>query len=422
MSSELLDRLDAVVDELAALPWDRLTDDDVLDVVRRVERAKRRLAPVDHAAINQVQSRSLAFSHGARSSGALLAQLLRISPGEASGRVRAAGLLGPRRTITGEQVEPQFPLVAAAQAAGVVSDRHAAVITRTIAKLPDSVADEFGDFAEKSLVEQAATVDPGLLARHAEVLAYALDQDGHYADRAYRDRTRGLELHSRPDGSAHLEAELTGEAAEHLRTHLDTLARPAPAVDGAPDPRTATQRRHDGFLAMLKLVERAELLPQVAGCSATIVLTMDADAYATGTGTATTGHGYPVPADLAKDWAGPETRMIAVLLTKTKAITGYSTAHRIVTEGQRLALIARDKGCSFPGCDITPAWTQAHHITEFQHSRRTSVENCTLLCGAHHRTHQEMGWTCTLIHGTPHWIPPKWLDPEQTPRRNTTHD
>jgi hypothetical protein len=86
MSSELLDRLDAVVDELAALPWDRLTDDDVLDVLRRVETVKRRLVPVDHAAIGQVQSRSLAFSHGARSSGALLSQLLRISPGEASGR------------------------------------------------------------------------------------------------------------------------------------------------------------------------------------------------------------------------------------------------------------------------------------------------------------------------------------------------
>jgi hypothetical protein len=27
-----------------------------------------------------------------------------------------------------------------------------------------------------------------------------------------------------------------------------------------------------------------------------------------------------------------------------------------------------------------------------------------------------------MINGTPHWTPPAWLDPTQTPRRNRTHD
>jgi hypothetical protein len=26
------------------------------------------------------------------------------------------------------------------------------------------------------------------------------------------------------------------------------------------------------------------------------------------------------------------------------------------------------------------------------------------------------------VNGRPHWIPPSWLDPEQTPRRNDLHD
>jgi hypothetical protein len=26
-----------------------------------------------------------------------------------------------------------------------------------------------------------------------------------------------------------------------------------------------------------------------------------------------------------------------------------------------------------------------------------------------------------MINGHPHWIPPTWLDPTQTPRRNTAH-
>jgi hypothetical protein len=101
-------------------------------------------------------------------------------------------------------------------------------------------------------------------------------------------------------------------------------------------------------------------------------------------GSARTGHGYAIPAHLAKQWAGADARLIAVLLSRTKAVTAYSTSHRIVTEQQRLALIARDQGCSFPGCDVRPQWTEAHHVTEYQHSRRTSVDDTALVCGYHH--------------------------------------
>ena len=34
----------------------------------------------------------------------------------------------------------------------------------------------------------------------------------------------------------------------------------------------------------------------------------------------------------------------------------------------------------------------------------------------------EHGWQPVMINGLPHWIPPKWIDPAQTPRRNTLHD
>ena len=102
MSSEVLDRLDAVVDELAALPWDSLADDEVLEVLRRVETVKRRLVPVDHAAVNQVQARSIAFSNGCRTTAVFVSNLLRVSRAEATARVRAAEALGSRRTITGQ--------------------------------------------------------------------------------------------------------------------------------------------------------------------------------------------------------------------------------------------------------------------------------------------------------------------------------
>ena len=49
------------------------------------------------------------------------------------------------------------------------------------------------------------------------------------------------------------------------------------------------------------------------------------------------------------------------------------------------------------------------------------VRNTTLLCGFHHREHAKRGWTVRLVHGMAEWIPPRWIDPQQVPRRNNTH-
>ena len=85
-------------------------------------------------------------------------------------------------------------------------------------------------------------------------------------------------------------------------------------------------------------------------------------------------------------------------------------------------MIARDQGCSFPGCTAPALWTQAHHITDFALGGKTSVDNGTLLCRFDHDNHVKNGWTCQMINGTPHWTPPTWIDKTQTPRRNHAHN
>jgi len=79
---------------------------------------------------------------------------------------------------------------------------------------------------------------------------------------------------------------------------------------------------------------------------------------------------------LAKRWLDPEARAILVLLSKTRGITAYSDKQRLFTEQQRLAMLARDRGCSYPGCDATLAWLDAHHVTDYQLTGRTSVDAC----------------------------------------------
>jgi len=107
-------------------------------------------------------------------------------------------------------------------------------------------------------------------------------------------------------------------------------------------------------------------------------------------GTVRSGHGAHLSVEQALTLFG-DSRIMPVVLGKTRQITEYGSTHRIFTEGQRLAMIARDLGCSFPGCTAPPAWCQAHHITDFAITRRTSVDDGTLLCGLHHREHPRLG-------------------------------
>jgi hypothetical protein len=60
-------------------------------------------------------------------------------------------------------------------------------------------------------------------------------------------------------------------------------------------------------------------------------------------------------------------------------------------------------------------------VNDFQLTRRTRVDDLTLLCGYHRREFEKRGWTCQMLQGLPHWTPPPWIDRDQLPRRNTAH-
>ena len=200
------------------------------------------------------------------------------------------------------------------------------------------------------------------------------------------------------------------------------LGRPTPGPNGEPDTRTPGQRRNDALLEALKLLFASGTLPTANGCATTLVLTAQVDDYASGTGITQTGHGYAVPSSLADRWLDPKAKAILVLLSKTKSIVGYSDQHRLFTEQQRLAMFARDKGCSYPGCDAPLSWTQAHHVTDYAKTKRTRVDDGTLVCRQNHAMFEQMGWSSIMLNELPHWVPPAWVDPEQRPRRNRMHD
>jgi len=87
-----------------------------------------------------------------------------------------------------------------------------------------------------------------------------------------------------------------------------------------------------------------------------------------------------------------------------KASVGHAT--RTIPAPLRTALVLRDQGCRFPGCDRPPAWTDAHHIIHWANGGPTEIENLVSLCRRHHRRVHEEGWRIRVAEGSAVFEPP----------------
>jgi hypothetical protein len=446
------------IDTLLDSDLSRLGRDELLTLVRDLERQTRRLPAVDHVVVAEVDQRGLAGELACASTTTLLHELLHISPTEANARVQAARELTTRHGLSGEILPPLFGAVASAQRAGTISTAHARVITRLLHTLPADTDREYSQAIEACLLQHAPGLDPPQLARAAQRLRARLDPDGPEPNDRENQRRRTLTLHKNHDGTANLTGRLTPATTAVWDAIIDALAAPLPAQDGTPDQRTPGQRRHDALHEAGMRLLQSGTLPDSGGTPVTVLAIVHADdlrdqlsrdqtsreqvsrdddqsgngrddvtSHAgrssdvrAGSGYASTGHGDLLSVTELLTLAA-EADIIPVVLNTTGGILSYGRTRRLATCAQRQALAARDHGCSFPGCTRPPAWCQSHHIRPWIDGGQTDIGQLTLLCGYHHREFAKRGWRCQMINETPHWIPPAWLDPDQTPIRNTAH-
>ena len=367
--------LPAAVAELAGCSFSGLADDDLLEVFRLAERARRQLEALDHVLVAELEARNLPGRYVLRGTRQLLSGLLTLSPAESSTRVRHAHALGPRTSLTGERLAPLLPVAAAARAEGSLTGRQAEVIISAMARLRAAqLPVERQSDAEAFLVEQARRFDATTLAGIARRLQDTLDPDGRLAEERSQQRRRFLSCVPNGDGMHRLTADLDAETAALAMTVLHSLAVPKPAANGQHDERTAGQRMHDALRAVLKLALRAGELPAAGGVPATVLITMTAEQFQAGTGLAATSYGQQLSVDQALRLA--DQAAIAWIVHNSKGgILNYGTARRVATDKQTLALIARDQGCSFPGCADPPEWTERHHIIPWREGGRTDLDN-----------------------------------------------
>ena len=75
--------------------------------------------------------------------------------------------------------------------------------------------------------------------------------------------------------------------------------------------------------------------------------------------------------------------MLPAILDDAGGILAYGRSRRLASPGQRRALFARDRGCTFPGCDRTAAQSEIHHTTDWATGGHTDLDTMAIACGFH---------------------------------------
>src|SRR5690606_2842779 len=107
---------------------------------------------------------------------------------EAAARVTAAADLGPRYTISGEQLQPVLAAAAAALAAGAINGGHIAVVKKVVSAARTYVDGAECARIEKILVDAAATNSPATIDKLGAYVLGLLNPDGPKPEEAAHRR------------------------------------------------------------------------------------------------------------------------------------------------------------------------------------------------------------------------------------------
>ncbi|TQR83537.1 DUF222 domain-containing protein [Mycobacterium hodleri] len=425
-------------DAVAALSFDQLTAAEVLGVLDDLETLSCQLPVLGHRLLTRLQAETTPKALGAKSWREVMAVRWRISPSEAGRRLEEASLLAARQTLIGAPLDPVLPCTAIAQSHGLVNREHVAVLANAMDRIPAAVDSVTRSQIEADLVKTAMSVGPKQLKDTADRTIFLLDQDGPEPDDTERARRRGATKGpQQPDGMVRLTANLTPQAWAVFEAIFATLAAPGmcnpddehPCVSGTPtqqqiddDHRTLAQRQHDALMTAGRRMLDSGELGQHNGLPATIIIRTTLQDLESRAGVGVTGGGTVMPIRDVIGLAGRANLFLAVFDGATGSAVNLFRARRTASRAQRLMLIARDGGCTKPGCTVPAYGCQVHHAAgDWADGGQTNVDELALACGPDNRVVGPGGWT-TRVNGDHdvEWIPPPALDAGQV-RVNDYH-
>ena len=341
--------------------------------------------------------------------------------------LRAVSLLDNRHAaqmVSCARTAAALPLLNAEFEAGRVGAEHLEALTRQTRKVPtDEVCRH-----DETLRDLSVGAKPSELAVAGKAIAAVWRHDLAEDGQARLREIRRFDFSPTFDGLWHVDGLLPVEVGAELAVLIQPLARPR----GAEDERTATQRRADAFAELLDMSLRLAPLPDVAGERPRLTVVVTA-------GTGRGGSGLGCPGDTVADMLGRDGLHQALIADGTvmAAFTTGSAANVVGSQGslspetlarlaceadinvaavnrggevlnlgrssrfpnlvQRRALVVRDRGCVFPGCDRPPAACIAHHLVFWSQGGRTDLANLALVCHYHHHVIHEDHWSLVRL-------------------------
>ena len=387
----LVEQFSALLDLCGGVDFSSLSDSEVDEVlVRGFRQVSRFTGTVLLPLVREAESRGLASAHDAPSMTAWLRDSLNVRPGEAGRLVRLA------RALDGD-----LPETAAALADGAISVEHAQVVADAVRALPAETPAGVRVAAERELVAHSGTFDPGEVALLGRRVLDVVDPDGSAELQARQAEREAAAAYARRDlrispagpGLRRICGFLDTEGAETLRAALDPLAAPRPAdpATGVRDDRSHGQRMADALVDLADRSLRMGDLPDNGGERPTLVVTMPYDKLAAATGVGTLDGGDILPASQVRRLAC-DAHIIPAVLGGESLPLDLGRGSRHYVGAARRAIILRDRGCVFPGCDRPYQWCHCHHCVHWADGGRTDQNNGVLLCGHHHRAVHHNGW------------------------------
>ena len=243
----------------------------------------------------------------------------------------------------------------------------------------NGVPDEFAS-AEHRLIEAVEDLSHTDTRRVLDYWRQSVDGPSNALGETEQQDLRGISTSVSLGGMLRVDGWMTPVAGQALLSALESLM-PPPDRD---DTRTPRQRRHDALEDLARDYLDHGRTPSVGGEKPHVNLICDIPALqgiAGGLHETETGHLLTVSqirtitcdCSLSRIVLGPDSEIIDV---------GRRT--RIIPAALRRGLIARDRHCTWQGCDRSPRWCDAHHIRHWADGGATEPDNLRLLCRYHH--------------------------------------
>ena len=261
---------------------------------------------------------------------------------------------------------------------GHIGPEHVRLIAELLNHLP---ADQRAE-VEAQLLVLAREHEPVSFGRRARALLHELAPERTAEAEQRKESRRELRIADTPDGSLALSGLLHGTSAELLRVAIDAFKR----FDAPNQPRTVEQRNADALLQLCEVALKAEQAPTQHGARPHVLVIVRAEDLDGGAGPARFGFsGQPV--NLAQARRLFSDCVVSRIVFDADGTPIEASANvRTVPAGLHRALVARDGGCTWDGCDAPPAWCDvAHGNVPFRANQPLRIGDAALLCRRHHR-------------------------------------